>query len=73
VPQAEWLNNTMNVDTGCVFGGKLTALRWPEREVVSVPARRTYAEPARPFLSPDEAPGLESRGLADAAPRSASS
>jgi protein phosphatase len=50
VPQAEWLNRTVNVDTGCVFGGKLTALRWPEREMVSVPARETYAEPARPFL-----------------------
>ncbi len=50
VPTAEWLNNTVNIDTGCVFGGALTALRWPEREVVSVPARRTYAEPVRPFL-----------------------
>ena len=50
VPEAEWVNNTINVDTGCVFGGKLTALRWPERELVSVPARETYAEPARPFL-----------------------
>ena len=50
VPEAEWLNRTVNIDTGCVFGGKLTALRWPEREVVSVPAARAYCEPARPFL-----------------------
>jgi protein phosphatase len=50
VPEAEWLNNTVDVDTGCVFGGKLTALRWPEREFVAVPALRTYCEPARPFL-----------------------
>ena len=50
VPEPEWLNGTINIDTGCVFGGKLTALRWPERELVSVPARRVYAEPARPFL-----------------------
>lgn len=50
-PEAEWLNNTVNIDTGCVFGGKLTALRWPEREFVSVAARQTYAEPARPFLA----------------------
>ncbi len=50
VPDAEWVNNTINVDTGCVFGGRLTALRWPERELVSVQARETYAEPARPFL-----------------------
>ncbi len=49
VPQAEWLNNTINIDTGCVFGGKLTALRYPERELVSVPAARTYAEPVRPL------------------------
>ena len=36
--EPEWLNHTINIDTGCVFGGKLTALRWPERELVSVPA-----------------------------------
>ena len=59
VPDAEWLNNTTDVDTGCVFGGKLTALRYPEREFVSVPALRTYYEPARPFLAPeDHAPRL---------------
>jgi protein phosphatase len=45
-----WQNNTVNIDTGCVFGGRLTALRYPERQTVSVPARKTYAEPARPFL-----------------------
>ena len=59
VPDAEWLNNTTDVDTGCVFGGKLTALRYPEREFVSVPALQTYYEPARPFLAPeDHAPRL---------------
>ena len=31
VPVPEWLNQTINIDTGCVFGGKLTALRYPER------------------------------------------
>jgi len=50
VPEALWLNNTINIDTGCVFGGKLTALRWPERELVSVRARQTYAQPARPLV-----------------------
>ena len=60
VPDAEWLNNTINIDTGCVFGGRLTALRWPERELVSVPAARTYYEPAKPFLPEGEAaPGAE--------------
>jgi len=42
-----WVNNTMNIDTGCVFGGKLTALRYPEREVVSVDALALYAESKR--------------------------
>ena len=51
----EWHNNTINIDSGCVFGGRLTALRWPERELVSVPAARTYYEPAKPFLEPDDA------------------
>lgn len=54
VPETEWLNNTINIDTGCVFGGNLTALRYPEREIVSVPAEAVYAEPARPFLPPDD-------------------
>lgn len=49
VPRAEWLNNTINVDTGCVFGGALTALRYPEKELVSVPAKQEYAPPARPL------------------------
>ena len=41
-PEPEWLNRTINIDTGCVFGGKLTALRYPEKELVSVPAGATY-------------------------------
>ncbi len=59
VPEPEWLNQTINIDMGCVFGGKLTALRYPEMEIVSVPARRTYAEPARPFIpEAEQAPAL---------------
>ncbi|MEM1347827.1 MAG: polynucleotide kinase-phosphatase [Myxococcota bacterium] len=46
---AEWVNNTLCIDTGCVFGGKLTALRYPEREVVSVEAAEVYSEPIRPL------------------------
>lgn len=49
VPEPAWLNNTVNIDTGCVFGGRLTAFRYPEQELVSVPAARTYYEPTRPF------------------------
>ncbi|MFF8973085.1 polynucleotide kinase-phosphatase [Streptomyces sp. NPDC014995] len=55
VPEATWLNNTICLDTGAVFGGKLTALRWPERELVDVPAERVWYEPAKPLKS--EAPG----------------
>ncbi|TPQ17510.1 polynucleotide kinase-phosphatase [Streptomyces sporangiiformans] len=55
VPTATWLNNTICLDTGAVFGGKLTALRWPERELVDVPAERVWYEPAKPLTT--EAPG----------------
>src|SRR5262245_9314070 len=53
VLEPEWLNRTINVDTGCVFGGKLTALRYPEKELVSAPARRVYYEPSKPLRPPD--------------------
>ncbi|QKC89184.1 polynucleotide kinase-phosphatase [Mesorhizobium sp. NZP2234] len=49
VLSAEWVNNTLCIDTGCVFGGKLTAFRWPERELVEVPAIQTWSEPVRPL------------------------
>ncbi|MEU1410940.1 polynucleotide kinase-phosphatase [Streptomyces sp. NPDC005731] len=55
VPQATWLNNTICLDTGAVFGGSLTALRWPERELVDVPAEQVWYEPVRPLAA--EAPG----------------
>ena len=50
VLEAEWRGQTIDIDTGCVFGWRLSALRWPERELVSVPARRVYATRRRPFL-----------------------
>jgi len=49
VLRADWVNNTLCIDTGCVFGGKLTALRWPEKELVDVPAEQTWFEPVRPL------------------------
>ncbi|WP_030991848.1 polynucleotide kinase-phosphatase [Streptomyces sp. NRRL S-1813] len=54
-PRAGWLNNTLCLDTGCVFGGAMTALRWPEREMVDVPAERVWYEPTKPLAT--EAPG----------------
>ncbi|HEY0753594.1 MAG TPA: polynucleotide kinase-phosphatase [Ktedonobacteraceae bacterium] len=49
VLEPDWLNHTVNIDTGCVFGGKLTALRYPEREMLSVAARQTYWEALKPL------------------------
>ena len=49
VPSPQWLNNTIDIDTGCVFGGALTALRYPEEEFVSVKAKKVYSEPVRPI------------------------
>jgi protein phosphatase len=53
----EWLNRTLCIDTGCVFGGALTALRYPEQELVSVAAGRVYCEPAKPLAAPTPAVG----------------
>lgn len=61
VDQAEWRNNTINLDTGCVFGGELTALRYPEMELVAVKARRAYAEARRPV------PGAAAASVAEEA------
>ena len=61
VVEAEWLNRTICIDTGCVFGGRLTALRYPEKALVSVPAAQEYAAPARPLK-----PATEEGGQPDA-------
>jgi protein phosphatase len=58
VAEPQWLNRTINIDTGCVFGGKLTALRYPEKELVSVAARRMYYEPKKPLGAPSASTGL---------------
>lgn len=59
---AEWVNNTMCIDTGCVFGGKLTALRWPEKELVDVVAQQVWSEPLRPLAG---TPSLSAQASAD--------
>lgn len=61
VPEPDWLNRTINIDTGCVFGGALTALRYPEKDLVSVDALRVYAEPVRP-LHTAPSTGTDDRG-----------
>jgi len=63
VPVAAWVNNTICVDTGAVFGGELTALRWPERDLVSVPAAAEHYEPIRPAGSAADGPSQPSRLL----------
>jgi polynucleotide kinase-phosphatase len=59
-PRPEWINNTICLDTGCVFGGALTALRWPERELVDTPAAKEYYAPIRPLFTTTPEPD---RGL----------
>ncbi|WP_030774005.1 polynucleotide kinase-phosphatase [Streptomyces sp. NRRL F-2664] len=55
VPNTAWVNNTICLDTGAVFGGRMTALRWPERELVDVPAEKVWYEPVKPLAA--EVPG----------------
>lgn len=52
VSEPSWKNNTINIDTGCVFGGKLTALTYPDHVLTTVDAFDTYAHSIRPFLQP---------------------
>lgn len=50
VKEPRLVNNTVNIDTGAVFGGKLTSLRYPEMKTVSVPSSMPYvAEKFRDF------------------------
>ncbi|QBK26153.1 metallophosphoesterase [Ureibacillus thermophilus] len=42
-PEPLIVNNTINIDQGVVFGGKLTAYRYPEKEFVFVQAKKDYA------------------------------
>jgi protein phosphatase len=47
-----WVGNVCCIDTGCVFGGHLTALRYPELDIVDVKAERVwYERPPRPEVA----------------------
>lgn len=65
VPESEWINKTICIDTGCVFGGKLTALKYPEKELVSVKAALTYYESVKPFLPEGEGAAIDPDKLRD--------
>ncbi|GAA4070962.1 polynucleotide kinase-phosphatase [Nonomuraea soli] len=56
-----WINNTICLDTGAVFGGSLTALRYPEKQLVSVPAEQVWYESVKPL----NAPGYRDPGTLD--------
>jgi predicted kinase/diadenosine tetraphosphatase ApaH/serine/threonine PP2A family protein phosphatase len=51
-PEPRFYHNTINIDQGCVFGGALTALRYPEMELVHVEAHRLYYY--RPRFTPEK-------------------
>ncbi|PZF62290.1 polynucleotide kinase-phosphatase [Curtobacterium sp. MCBD17_034] len=67
---AEWINGTMCLDTGCVFGGVLSALRYPERELVQVPAERVWCAAAKPLepLRADRVASADGTGPVDSGP-----
>lgn len=65
VPEAQWVNGTICIDTGCVFGGHLTALRYPERELVDVPAHKTWYESVKPLGTTTGAPAAPARPYDD--------
>lgn len=64
-PEAEWVNGTICIDTGCVFGGKLTALRYPELALVDVPAEREWCAPVKPLAAAARATDPTAIRLAD--------
>jgi protein phosphatase len=61
-----WRNDSIDIDTGCAFGWRLSALQWPERTLASVPARRVYARRSRPFLPSDLVLARPARAGSDA-------
>src|SRR5262245_45149629 len=62
VPRPEWVNNTMCLDTGVVFGGRLTAMRWPERELAALAAVPAAHDGALPQQQPPRHAGAPGAG-----------
>ncbi|WP_058308126.1 bis(5'-nucleosyl)-tetraphosphatase PrpE [Gracilibacillus massiliensis] len=44
VLEPRFVNRTVNIDTGCVFGNQLTAFRLPEEEIINVPSKQPFVE-----------------------------
>ncbi|MDQ0255382.1 protein phosphatase [Evansella vedderi] len=44
VKEPRFVGNTVNIDTGCVFGNRLSAFQWPETTIVSVPSQQPFVE-----------------------------
>lgn len=74
-------NNTLCLDTGCAFGGHLTAFRWPERELIQEPARQRWSPRDKPLptepgllmpedLDNQDAPAAPAKPAAPAVPES---
>ncbi|MFC4386870.1 bis(5'-nucleosyl)-tetraphosphatase PrpE [Gracilibacillus marinus] len=42
VLEPRFVNHTVNIDTGCVFGNKLTAISFPEQRITSVPSKQPF-------------------------------
>jgi protein phosphatase len=65
-----WRGRSLCIDTGCAYGGALSALRWPARRIVREPARRTYFQHLdfrpRPSLIDPRAAGLDDSMIARA-------
>ncbi|MBL4847881.1 MAG: metallophosphoesterase [Planctomycetes bacterium] len=49
IGHAAWRHRTICIDQGCVFGGALSALRWPERTTLCVPAQSSHSPPRGSF------------------------
>lgn len=61
---AAWQGNTVNIDTGAVYGNGLTALRYPEWTTVFQPSFHTYAPSKRLEIKPSDLPAPDWNNMA---------